>query len=229
MCVTPRKAATVSILKNSPGKTEVLLMKRHLRDRFLPDYHVFPGGALDQQDYDYEFTHIKNSRVLKDFEGNLKKYYGFILCGIRETFEEAGLLFALDSNGNYPLINKEESIQKFSLYRKEVFEKKISFREMLVKENLTPAVDNFFYMNRWITPALFPIRYDARFFAAIAPDNQEISHDGDELVDFQWITPGDALKSYKDNRMKLVMPTIKTLEFLDKFDTPDKLKSHFQG
>ena len=49
----PRKAATVAVLKNNPSKTdgfEVLLLKRHKQDRFLPSYYVFPGGAIDEQD-----------------------------------------------------------------------------------------------------------------------------------------------------------------------------------
>ncbi len=223
MFVTPRKAATVSIIKENHGKMEVLLMRRHLNDRFLPDYYVFPGGGLDTQDYDYEFPEMDKSRHLKDFDGMSKDYYGHIICGIRETFEESGLLFAVDENGRYPQINTKESIEKFALYRKEVFEKKISFRDMLMKENLSPAADRFFYMKRWITPVLFPIRYDARFFAAVAPENQEISHDGDELVDFQWMKPEDALRSYSKGKIKLVMPTIKTLEFLNKFNTPDEV------
>ncbi len=223
MFIKPRKAATVSIVKNNHGTIEVLLMLRHLEDRFLPDYHVFPGGAFDDQDYDFEFPENQSTNYLKDFDGNLKDYYGYILCGIRETFEESGLLFAVDRNGNYPQINNEKSIKKFALYRRDVFEKKISFRDMLMKENLLPAVDKFFYISRWITPVLFPIRYDARFFAAAAPENQEISHDGDELVDFQWMTPEDALQSYRTGKIKLVMPTIKTLEFLNRFKTTEDL------
>lgn len=228
MCVTPRKASTVSILKDNSGGMEVLIMRRHQDDRFLPDYYVFPGGALDNQDYDYEFPRSKRIHELKDFKDDSKKYYGYIICGIRETFEESGFLLAVDENGNYPCINTKESVEKFTLYRNLVFEKKISLRDMLIKENLAPAVDNFFYMNRWITPPLFPIRYDARFFAVTAPSDQKISHDGNELVDFQWMTPGEALEQYRKNKIKLVMPTIKTLEFLNKFRTSGEVTAHFQ-
>lgn len=228
MCVTPRKASTIPVIKSSSGKLEVLIMRRHLNDRFLPDYHVFPGGALDQQDYDFRFSEIENVKKLYGFDGVSEKYYAHIMCGIRETFEEAGLLFAKDEKGKYPAINTPESVQKFSLYRRQVFEKRFSFSEMLLKENLSPAVDNFFYINRWITPAIFPIRYDARFFTAIAPENQEISHDGDELVDFEWITPNDALLKYRENKIKMVMPTIKTLEFLKEFKKVDDVIKSFR-
>lgn len=228
MLVKPRKAATAAVLKDSSGKMEVLLMRRHLDDRFLPDYFVFPGGALDEQDYDYEFPESGRAHELKDFKGDSKKYFGYIICAIRETFEESGLLLAADKNGNYPSISTVESINKFLTYRTMVFEKKISFRDMLEKENLTPAVEKFFYMNRWITPPLFPIRYDTRFFAVVVPEDQVISHDGNELVEFQWMTPGDALEKYRTNEVKLVMPTIRTLEFLSKFKTSSEVISYYQ-
>lgn len=230
MCVTPRKASTVPVIKNGPGEIEILIMRRHRNDRFLPDYHVFPGGALDNQDYDWKFTDIKNDKKLHDFDCNTEKYYAHIMCGIRETFEEAGLLFARDRDGRYPVTDTPESSEKFSLYRKQVFEKTISFCEMLMRENLTPAAEKFFYINRWITPAIFPIRYDARFFLVVAPENQQISHDGDELVDFEWITPSNALKKYRENKIKLVMPTVKTLELLCGFkQTADAVNSLING
>jgi len=219
MFTNPRKAATVSILRDYSGKLEVLLMQRHLDDRFLPDYHVFPGGALDYQDYDFEFTADAGAHIHKDFDGTSKEYYGHLICGIRETFEESGILFAVDEKGDYPQINTGELINKYSLYRKQVFKKEISFREMLISENLIPAVDKFSYISRWITPVFLPIRYDARFFAAIVPENQEISHDGDELVSSRWMTAEEALQSFKNNKIKLVMPTIKTLKFLNKFSS----------
>ena len=218
MFIKPRKAATVSVIKDHSGKLEVLLMKRHGDDRFLPDYYVFPGGAQDLQDCDYVFPENIVISRLKDFKGDSKKFYSYIMCGIRETFEESGILFALDGDGNYPEIQTEKSVEKFDHYRKLVFEQKMSFKEMLLKESLLPAVDNFFYISRWITPPLSPIRYDTRFFAAIVPENQETSHDGNELVDFEWMQPGDALQRYRDNRIKLVMPTIKTLELLGGFE-----------
>ena len=226
MPVKPKKASTVSVLRDNSGRMEILLMRRHADDRFLPDYDVFPGGALDPQDYDYEFPESKRIRELIKFKNDSKNYYAHILCGIRETFEESGILFAVNDRGEYPQINTPESVEKFTSYRRLVFEQKITFREMLINENLHPAVDNCYYIDRWITPIIFPIRYDARFFAAIAPDNQQISHDGDELVDFRWLTPDDALREYKEGSVKLVMPTINTIRFLSGFISAVQVTGH---
>lgn len=227
MFVTPRKAATVSIIKDNSGRMEVLLMRRHLNDRFLPDYLVFPGGAVDPGDSDYKDSDIKFPHKLKDFDGNPDEVMGHIICGIRETFEESGFLLALNSRGAYPSINTKHSIEKFDRYRRSVFDKRISFKEMLDKEKLKPAVEKCFYMNRWVTPPLFPIRYDTRFFTAIAPANQVPSHDGDELVEMMWMTPDEALKGYRKDKIKLVMPTIRTLEFLSRFKESARVLDYF--
>ena len=105
MFVTPKNAATVALIKNAGNSIEVLLMKRHGNDRFLPNYHVFPGGAMDPQDHEYEITSSKKIRHIEKFDGDHKKYYAFTMCAIRETFEESGILLALDENGKYPAIN----------------------------------------------------------------------------------------------------------------------------
>jgi 8-oxo-dGTP pyrophosphatase MutT (NUDIX family) len=227
MPASPRKASTVSIIRNNSDRIEVLLMRRHNEDRFLPDYHVFPGGALDDQDYDFSFPESESMEKLKNFEDSSKNYYAHIMCGIRETFEESGLLFAVDENGKYQFINTVESAEKFYSYRKQVFENRISFMDMLVKEKLSPAVNNFFYLDRWITPSIFPIRYDARFFLAVAPVSQEVSHDSNELVDYRWFTPEEALREYRDGAIKLVMPTVSTLELLKRFKTCGDMLSFF--
>ena len=227
MFATPKYAATAAIVRDGAHNIEVLLMKRHSEDKFLPNYHVFPGGAMELQDYDYEISSAKKFAHIKKFGGDYKRYYGFIMCAIRETFEESGILLAVDENGSYPSINTKDLIKRFTGYRKLVFENDLSFKEMLMKEKLTPAIDNIFYIDRHITPPISPIRYDTRFFVSIVPANQEISHDGNELTDFEWLTPAEALRKYKENKMKFVRPTIKTLEFLERFNSADKLKAYF--
>ena len=224
MFATPKEAATVAVIRDAVKSIEVLLMKRHQDDRFLPNYHVFPGGAMDAQDHEHTISSGRKIRHIEKFDGDHKKYYAFIMCAIRETFEESGILLALDENKNYPLINTEKIIKKFTDYRKLVFENSLSFKEMLMKEKLIPAIDNLFYIDRHITPFISPIRYDTRFFAAILPENQEVSQDGDELTSFEWMTPSDGLLKYKKGKMKLVRPTIQTLEFLSGFESVEELE-----
>lgn len=218
MFARPRKASTIALVRGDGSGLEVLLMKRGASDRFLPSYYVFPGGAVDTQDKYRGTAHpgLYPGINTADERDNLLTH---IMAGIRETFEEAGILLAYDSNGNIP--RSDESL--YSLYREQVFRGELKFQDFLTVHNLTPAFDMMYYLERWITPAYFPIRYDARFFAARCPENQHVSHDGDELVETLWITPSEALKMHKSGKMKIVLPTSETLRFLSQYSSADAL------
>ena len=68
--VEPREAASVILLRDGPGATEVLLGRRNPGARFMPGAWVFPGGAAD------------------DHDGGLR------MTALRELVEEAGLELA---------------------------------------------------------------------------------------------------------------------------------------
>lgn len=222
-----RKASTVAVLKNNPSKTEgfeVLLLKRHKQDRFLPSYFVFPGGAIDEQDNitDRKDYTLKTSPKNKsDFDIEL-----YTMGAIRETFEESGFLLAKKSNGEFVSIIKDADIEKYSRYRTMVYENKLNFCEMLKMERLEPALDSIHYLSRWITPVYSPIRYDTRFFAVLAPEEQYIMHDGIELVETRWMTPEEALSRHKSKEIKMVVPTVSTLKFFTSFKSGHDVIKH---
>ncbi|MGH2992187.1 MAG: NUDIX hydrolase [Solirubrobacterales bacterium] len=68
--------------------------------------------------------------------------------------------------------------------------------------------------SRWITPALVPIRFDTRFYLALAPPHSPPRPDGEETVDAGWFAPRRALDMHAADEMELVFPTIKHLEAL---------------
>jgi len=51
-----RKAASVIAVREDPGGPQVLVVERSARNRFLPGYVVFPGGAVDADDADLART-----------------------------------------------------------------------------------------------------------------------------------------------------------------------------
>ncbi len=230
MFAKPRKASTVAILKNmhdDENSFEVLLLKRHAKDRFLPSYFVFPGGAIDDQDNhdnssdDYSCGQSCHGKEDREFDIKL-----YAMGAIRETFEESGFLLARDRKGEFVSIVMDDDIKKYSEYRSMVYENRLSFREMLKLEKLEPAFDAIHYISRWITPVFSPIRYDTRFFAALAPEDQYIMHDGIELVETRWMTPAAALAGYKRKEIKMVTPTISTLKFFSSFKTGKEVVNH---
>jgi 8-oxo-dGTP pyrophosphatase MutT (NUDIX family) len=71
--------------------------------------------------------------------------------------------------------------------------------------------------SRWITPKVVPIRFDTRFYLALAPAHSPPQPDGSETVDAGWFGPQQALDLHREDKLPLVFPTIKHLESLTVF------------
>ena len=98
-----------------------------------------------------------------------------------------------------------------------------------VREEAGLEVDALIPFSRWITPPQVKIRFDTVFFLAPAPAGAEPRPDGGETVDLRWLSPGDALFSYRRDEIALVFPTIKTLEALEGFGSADDLLAWADG
>ena len=83
--------------------------------------------------------------------------------------------------------------------------------------------ESLIYFSNWITPAVFPIRFDTRFFLAVADHDSEAQVDGDELIDLEWIEPLDALHREETGEWEIAFPTRRTLELLASEPTVDAL------
>lgn len=68
--------------------------------------------------------------------------------------------------------------------------------------------------SRWITPEIVPVRFDTHFFVALAPPHSPPQVDGLEVDDAGWFNPEKALGAHGAGQLKLVFPTIRTLETL---------------
>jgi 8-oxo-dGTP pyrophosphatase MutT (NUDIX family) len=77
--------------------------------------------------------------------------------------------------------------------------------------------------SRWITPVEVKIRYDTRFYLAQAAAHTAPEADGEEIVEVGWFAPGEALARHRDGELLLVFPTIKMLETLGRFGTPEEV------
>jgi 8-oxo-dGTP pyrophosphatase MutT (NUDIX family) len=71
--------------------------------------------------------------------------------------------------------------------------------------------------SRWITPEAAPVRFDTRFYVALAPAHSPPRPDGAETTDAAWISPREALERHRSDEMPLVFPTIKHLEALQPY------------
>jgi 8-oxo-dGTP pyrophosphatase MutT (NUDIX family) len=229
MPVTPHDAATVILLrpslKKDRGSFEVLMVLRHPNSKFVPDSYVFPGGCLDPEDCLPEMENLCIGMTLKEAQTvfhdmSLKdKALGAWVAGIRETFEEVGLLLAYRSDKTIIALDSEDVRQRFRTYRKKIHTGEITLKAILENEGLTLAADRLHYFSHWITPELLSLRYDVRFFIAEAPLHQKAIHDGIELTRHVWLTPREILEGYNRHKFNMVVPTLVTIEELANYKT----------
>ncbi len=237
MVSQPKDAATVVVIRNRPESVkgiEVLMVLRNPKSDFVPGSYVFPGGALEKEDCSPEMESLcsdmdceEAAHILED-PSLTKRAMGIWVAGIRETFEEVGLMMASRDDGSIVSITTDEEVERFHKYRLALREGKLTFYNLLMEENLTLPVRGLHYFSRWITPELSPIRYDTRFFIAEAPAGQEALHDGRELTKHVWVTPEEALERYARGTFDMVVPTVITLEDLVGFSTVEETIHAFQ-
>lgn len=87
-------------------------------------------------------------------------------------------------------------------------------RELAEEAGVEVPADELVAYSRWITPRAVPIRFDTRFYLALAPAHSPPRPDGSETVDAGWFEPEAALDSHRAGDLPLVFPTIKHLESL---------------
>lgn len=237
MPVQPRDASTVMLLRDAPGPgggLEVLMVRRHAKSRFVPDAYVFPGGRIEERDYGSEATGYchgldcgRANDLIRDITPP-EKALGAWVAGIRETFEEVGILLACDERGRLVETGAAED-SRMEARRRDLHADRVSLGEVLRSEGLRLAAGELHYFGHWITPETSPIRYDVRFFAAFAPMSQAAVHDGIELTEHCWVTPQAALRGYDEGRFPVILPTWATLAELAKFRSADEAIESTRG
>ncbi|QHS22385.1 NUDIX domain-containing protein [Virgibacillus sp. MSP4-1] len=208
MSSNPRPASTVILM----NKGKVYLTKRPETMKFLGGYYVFPGGAVERDDEPDEHESFA------EFQQQSFSFAHYIAAA-RELFEEVGVLLA--KSGNAELTFKEHSKDD---YRSLLVNNRISFREMLKKENFKFDSSALHYFGRRITPQSSPIRFDTRFFIADLPTHQAPSPDWNEIDHAFWSTPEEALNDFEKGTLKLVPPTITSLQTLTHYNNGGPLR-----
>jgi 8-oxo-dGTP pyrophosphatase MutT (NUDIX family) len=226
--VQVRDAATIMLVRDAPGGFEVFMLRRNLNSDFVGGAYVFPGGAVDEADRHTDLEAICEGRTDADASRLLgldspTGGLAYWVAGIRESFEEAGVLLAYDRDGEVIDFRDPEVEARFVEHRKAVDTGERRLIEVCAEEGLRLAVDGMHYFSHWITPVGPPRRYDTRFFVARAPANQVALHDDRETIANAWIRPADALERHQRGEFDLILPTIRNLVAIGRFETADEL------
>lgn len=211
-----RPAATVIIVRDAGGTPEIFMLKRTSGAAFAGGMFVFPGGRVDGDDHLHEYDAVRSGpspeqQPQQAALGN--EWRGYWIAGIRESFEEAGLLLAYTGSGEL-LAYDEANAARFDAYRHPLHAGEIDLLTICRRENLSLAVDHIHYVNRFVTPLGRPRRFDTRFFLAEAPSGQTGAHDDKETVDSIWISPEEAIARNDAGEFDLMRVTRMQLETL---------------
>jgi 8-oxo-dGTP pyrophosphatase MutT (NUDIX family) len=182
-----REAASIILLRRQePGETrtndsafEVFFLRRHRGSSFMASSYVFPGGVAEAGE---------DART----------------AGVRELFEEAGVLFAKQERGRDTdtlEVGGPEHIRKRILAGTPA-------KDALALAGLSWATDALVPWSHWITPSIESKRFSARFFVVELPAAQEPQFDATETVDQIWLTPQAAMERAAE--LQLPPPQVRT-------------------
>jgi 8-oxo-dGTP pyrophosphatase MutT (NUDIX family) len=220
-----REAATVMLLRDTPGGVEVFMLRRTLNAAFVGGAYVFPGGTIDDADRtDDVASHCVglDDATASDLLGIERGGLAYWVAALRECFEEAGVLLARTSDGTVMSFADAIVAADYNERRHAVHDGTLRLVELCGREGLHLATDDVRYVSHWVTPIGEPRRFDTRFFVARAPHEQEPLHDDNETIDSLWVRPADALDRHHAGELFMIFPTIKNLEFLVPFATCDE-------
>jgi 8-oxo-dGTP pyrophosphatase MutT (NUDIX family) len=198
--IEPQAAATVMIARDSARGIEVFLVRRSARSAFMPDVFVFPGGRVDTDD--------RSPAAREQMCGALPPIDpAYVYAAARETFEEAGVLFA----------NTGLNSAALAQARRQLLDRTRTFGQILISLDTAVDAGALRYFSHWITPPGESRRFDTYFFVARAPAGQIAHADLSETHDGIWLAPAEALARHAAGAFALIFPTIKHLERLRTF------------
>ncbi|MGE0828569.1 MAG: NUDIX hydrolase [Hyphomonadaceae bacterium] len=209
-------ASTIMIVRDSPG-LEVLMVERHHQIDFASGALVFPGGKVSKDDFDPRWQERLDGDENPDTRA-------FLIAGIREAFEESGLVLARPAGkrGKGKPFATPDDIASLHELRGPVADGKASFLETIANANLVLALDALRPFAHWVTPEFMAKRFDTHFFIAEAPAEQSALCDGWETVDACWVEPGAALEQAERGERTIIFPTRMNLEMLGRSKTKDE-------
>lgn len=206
----PVPAATVALMRQAPLGLETLLLLRPGTSSFAAGHWVFPGGRLDEADYEFDHVTFADGPRPEIWAQQLSlseplEAAAYPIAALREAWEETGILVADGSPAAHRWLQGRRS---------EILAETRSLQSLLAETGVRLSTGKLRYLARWITPGWFPRRFDTRFFVTMVPPDARCSLLGDELVEFRWITPSAALELHLEQEMQLMPPTVDTLRRL---------------
>ncbi len=223
-------AVTVVLVRDSPTGLEVYVQERVSSMPTFPNTTVFPGGGVDPRDFEIlgppsdllRSDPTWSGPDLDEWASRLRtdrsKARALLLAACRELFEESGTLLAAHANGD--LIT---DATPFHSQRLALESHRLSFSQVLARNNLVVRTDLLQPCARWISPKTDVHQFDMYSFVAIHPEGQEADGNTSEAASTGWFSPSLILDGWRAGLLRLVIPTWAHMLLLAEHDTVDSL------
>ncbi|WP_406726269.1 NUDIX hydrolase [Streptomyces sp. GD-15H] len=211
--VTPKRAATVMLLRDAGDGCAVHMLRRRASMAFAGGAYAYPGGGVDPRDDDRHVRWAGPTRAwwAARLGVDATDAQAIVCAAVRETYEEAGVLLAGPTPDS---VVGDTTGADWEADRAALVARETSFAEFLDRRGLVLRSDLLGAWTRWITPEFEPRRYDTWFFVAVLPEGQRTRNASTEADRTVWITPREAAAAYDRGELLMMPPTIATLRQL---------------
>lgn len=175
-----RDASVLIVIEMDSPEPRLLMGKRNKNLVFMPGKYVFPGGAVDPEDFqinlieNLEDIEAARLQLHTDKFNRTSEAQALPLAAIRETYEETGVL--IGTEGQNTDINASSDTWNAFL-----------------AHNIVPSLSGIKFCARAITPEKRVRRYDTRFFCVAADSIAKTTpFQSGELDNIEWLTLSQA-------------------------------------
>lgn len=205
----PIPASTLVIFRDQRGVAapELLMVERSAKMAFAAGAAVFPGGRVDQPDFDY-------ARALG--HGDIEEY-GARIAAIRESIEETGIAVGVDGDLN----------AKRVLEAREALHDGTVISDICNQFDWQLELDKLVPFTRWCPPFAEKRVFDTRFYLISHDDHDaEATVDETENYNLFWGSAATVLGRAEAGEVKIIFPTKRNLERLAQFGSFDDAAAH---
>lgn len=220
----PRLAATVALLRTGAAGVEVYLLRRQTTMAFAGGMCVFPGGGVDQRDFDaaVAWAGPTPARWAEQLGVEESLAQALVCAAVRETFEESGVLLA---GPDESAVVADTTTPDWEDDRAALEARELSMVELLNRRGLVLRTDLLGAWAGWLTPVFEPRRYRTWFFVAELPPGQvtrDVSSESDEVA---WMSAAGAVAACDEERLFMMPPTYLTCLEIAGYADPDAARA----
>lgn len=228
----PRDAATVVLLRDGDGESEVYLLRRHTSMAFAGDMCVFPGGGVDPRDFDDEL--VDRGLWVGPSPAEWASRLGcdeamaraLVCAAVRETFEESGVLLAGPTSTE---VVADTTGGEWEADRVALESRALSLTSFLEDRSLVLRTDLLGAWSGWLTPVFEPRRYRTWFFVARLPEGQVTRDVSTESSEVAWLSASEAVTQVEQEQILMLPPTWLTCLDVAQHPGPDAVLDEAQG